>query len=65
MFSKMNTVFILCMMEVKKNKNKEKKTTFRFILLPPFFFFWLRLWHVKVPGPGIKPSPQQQLKPLQ
>ena len=24
-----------------------------------FFFFWLCLWHVEVPGPGIKPEPQQ------
>ena len=40
MFSKMNTVFILCMMEVKNNKDKVKKTTYRFILLPPFLFFF-------------------------
>ena len=26
-------------------------------------FFWLRLQHVKVPGPGIEPQPQQGLKP--
>ena len=25
-------------------------------------FFWLHLWHVEVPGPGIEPTPQQQPK---
>ena len=24
-----------------------------------FFFFFLHLWHMNVPGLGIKPSPQQ------
>ena len=24
-----------------------------------FFFFWPHPWHVEVPRPGIKPSPQQ------
>ena len=28
-----------------------------------FFFFWPCLWHVDVPGPGIKPVPQQWPKP--
>ena len=23
------------------------------------FFFWLHLWHVEFPGPGIEPAPQQ------
>ena len=23
------------------------------------FYFWLCLWHVKVPRPGIEPEPQQ------
>ena len=30
-----------------------------------FFFFLPRPWHVEVPGPGIKPLPQQWPKPLQ
>ena len=30
-----------------------------------FFFFWLCLWHVKVPGPGIELAPQQRPEPLQ
>ena len=30
-----------------------------------FFFFWLCPWHMEVPGPGIKPMPQQQPKLLQ
>ena len=29
-------------------------------LIPIFFFFNLRMWHVEVPRPGIKPRPQQQ-----
>ena len=28
------------------------------------FIFGFTLWHVEVPGPGIKPVPQQQPKPL-
>ena len=28
-----------------------------------FFFFWLHPWHVEFPGTGIKPAPQQWLKP--
>ena len=24
-----------------------------------FFFFWTCSWHTEVPGPGIKPVPQQ------
>ena len=27
-----------------------------------FLFFWLHPWHVEVPGPGVKPMPQQQLE---
>ena len=27
--------------------------------------FWLHLWHVEIPRPGIEPVPQQQAKPLQ
>ena len=27
--------------------------------------FWPRLWPMEVPGPGIKPMPQHQPKPLQ
>ena len=30
-----------------------------------FVLFWLYTWHVEVPGPGIKPKPQQWPKPLQ
>ena len=30
------------------------KSSLRFF----FFFIWLCLWYVKVPGPGIKPKPQ-------
>ena len=30
-----------------------------------FGFFWQCLWHVEVPGPGIKPMPQQQPEWLQ
>ena len=28
-------------------------------------FFWLHLWHVEVPRPGIEPAPQQQPQLLQ
>ena len=24
------------------------------------YLFWLRLWHVEVPGPGFEPVPQQR-----
>lgn len=27
-------------------------------------FFWPYFWHAKVPGPVIKPAPQQQLQLL-
>ena len=30
-----------------------------------FLFFWPYPWHVEVPGAGIEPMLQQQLKPLQ
>ena len=30
-----------------------------------FVCFWPCLWHAEVPGPGIKPMPQQQPEPLQ
>ena len=29
------------------------------------FFFWLYLWHVEIPGPGIEPVPQQWPRPQQ
>ena len=25
-----------------------------------FFIFWMHPWHMEVPRPGIKPTPQQQ-----
>ena len=31
----------------------------------PFYFFWLYLWHVDAPRPGIKPAPEQQPEPMQ
>ena len=31
----------------------------------PFFFFLLSPQNVQVPGPGIKPAPEQQRGPLQ
>ena len=30
-----------------------------------YLFFWPHLWHVELPGPGIKPTPKQQSKPQQ
>ena len=30
-----------------------------------FFFFWLCLWHIKVPEPGTEPASQQWPKPLE
>ena len=41
-----------------KKKKKEKRGLKQ-------LFFWLHPWHAEVPGPGIKPMPQQWLEPLQ
>ena len=30
-----------------------------------FFFSWLHLQHMEIPGPGVKLAPQQQHEPLQ
>lgn len=33
------------------------------VAIPYIFFFWLRLWHTEVPGPGFQLELQQQREP--
>ena len=50
------TINIMKFIELKAKKKKKPK---KFICL----FFWPCLGHLEVPGPKIKPTPQQQPEP--
>ena len=42
-----------------KLRERNQSQKFKYCMTSFFFFFWLCLKHMKVPGPGIEPEPKQ------